>query len=178
MNWTPAAGINDQLNFVPPALTDTMWYRRWVTDSLCTLPVLDSVNAVATIAVLPPLDASFALTDTLCGGMDSIDLSLTAVGYSAAASTFSGTPSITLSGDSLWLAATDGPGTYTIMHVLNNGLCTDTATQTVTIWAAALQRLIFRIRAVHLAIRSSCPISLIQPRAPEGQCRFLRQRCM
>ncbi len=35
--WVAAAGINNTINFIPPALTDTVYYRRRVSSSICTL---------------------------------------------------------------------------------------------------------------------------------------------
>jgi len=40
--YATAAGTSDQLNYQPPALTDTTWYRRFVTSGVCK----DSTNIV------------------------------------------------------------------------------------------------------------------------------------
>ena len=67
--WTAATGINNNINYSPPALTDTTWYRRVVNSSACsdTSNVI-VVNVHKTIINNTISFVSGAVEDTICNG--------------------------------------------------------------------------------------------------------------
>ena len=67
--WSAATGSNNLINYSPPALTDTTWYRRVVNSSACS----DTSNIIVikvhkTIITNSITFVSAAVEDTICNG--------------------------------------------------------------------------------------------------------------
>jgi hypothetical protein len=67
--WSAAAGVNNQKDYSPPALTDTTWYRRIVNSSACSdTSNIIFVNVHKTIVNNTISFVSGAVEDTICNG--------------------------------------------------------------------------------------------------------------
>ena len=69
LSWTTAPGVNNLINYSPPALTDTTWYRRAVSSSACSdTSNIIIVNVHKTIITNNIAFVSGAVEDTICNG--------------------------------------------------------------------------------------------------------------
>ncbi|TVR38499.1 MAG: gliding motility-associated C-terminal domain-containing protein [Cryomorphaceae bacterium] len=66
VEWELASGQSNQMNYQPPAIFETTFYKRLVTSGEC---LVDSSNA-ATIEVSPPVQAEFSGGGFVCAGSE------------------------------------------------------------------------------------------------------------
>lgn len=94
--WQPAVGINSLIDYAPPQLTDTTYYRRMVSSGACIIN-FTSVSDTVTVRILPAITGNSISSDqTMCSGTTPV--SLTGSSPSGGNGTY----------NYLWMESTDG----------------------------------------------------------------------
>jgi hypothetical protein len=120
ITFTPATGVNNLVNYSPPSLIQTTWYRRVVTSGGCT----STSNSIQiTVNPLPTITGTLVV----CEGSTT---QLTGSGTAAASSPWVSSNTAIATVSNTGLVTGISAGTVTITYTNNNN-CSQTATVTV-----------------------------------------------